>query len=189
MNVILFDDPTDRINLLPFTFTRPVAAIRTGVLTIAEKWELYFQTRISFSTERYLQEKFPPVLSSDNFWINGAVCPDEPLAKRISQLKQGEGLLRENKVIALRSPEHEIPEVISGKMTAYTEPITIVDQLWKIFQLNAEQIKADFKLITADRASARIKPPHTRLYGTENTFVEEGAYIRAAILNAQTGAI
>ena len=189
MNVILFDDPTDRINLLPFTFTRPVAAIRTGILTIAEKWELYFQTRISFSTERYLQEKFPSVFSSDNFWINGAVCPDEPLAKRISQLNQGEGLIQNNKVIALRSPEYEIPEVISGKMTAYAEPITIVDQLWKIFQLNAEQIKADFKLITANRTSARIEDPHTRLYGAENIFVEEGVYIRAAILNAETGPI
>src|SRR5882762_2338574 len=189
MNVILFDDPTDRINLLPFTFTRPVAAIRTGILTIAEKWELYFQTRISFSTEHYLQEKFPPVLSSDNFWINGAVCPDEPLATQIKQLNHGEGLIRGNKVIALRTPEHEIPEVISGKMTAYTEPITVVDQMWKIFQLNAEQIKADFKLITANRASVRIEDPYTRLYRAENIFIEEGVYIRAAILNAETGPI
>ena len=189
MNVILFDDPTDRINLLPLTFTRPVAAIRTGILTIAEKWELYFQTRISFSTERYLREKFPIVLTSDNLWINGAVCPDEPLTKRISQLKQGDGLIQGNKVIALRSPEDEVPEVISGKMTPYTDPITVVDQLWKIFQLNAEQIKADFKLITSNRTSAGIEDPHTRLYGAANIFVEGGVHIKAAVLNAETGPI
>jgi UDP-N-acetylglucosamine diphosphorylase/glucosamine-1-phosphate N-acetyltransferase len=189
MNVILFDDPTDRINLLPFTFTRPVAAIRTGILTIAEKWELYFQTRISFSTEHYLQEKFPLVLSPDNLWINGAVCPDEALAKCIGQLQPGEGLIQGNKVVALRSPEDEVPEVISGKMTPYAEPVTAVDQVWKIFQLNAEQIKADFKLITSKRTSAGINDPHTRLYGAENIFVEEGVYIRAAVLNAETGPI
>jgi len=189
MNVILFDDPADRINLLPFTFTRPVAAIRTGILTIAEKWELHFQTRISFSTEGYLREKFPLVVSSDNLWINGAACPDERLTKQIARLQQGEGLIHENKVVALRSPEDEVPEVISGKMTACTGPITVVDQLWKIFQLNAEQIKADFKLITANRPSAGIDDPHTRLYGAENIFVEEGVSIKAALLNGETGPI
>ena len=39
MNVILFDDPEIRLNLFPFTLTRPVASIRVGILTIAEKWE------------------------------------------------------------------------------------------------------------------------------------------------------
>src|SRR5258706_2740521 len=119
MNIILYDDPADRINLLPLTFTRPVAAIRSGILTIAEKWERYFQTRISFSTERYLREKFPIVLTSDNLWINWAVCPDELLTKRIRQLRQGEGLIQGNKVVALRNAEDEVPEVISGKMASY----------------------------------------------------------------------
>ncbi|MFM7327828.1 MAG: putative sugar nucleotidyl transferase, partial [Bacteroidota bacterium] len=39
MNIILFDSPVVRLNLLPLTFTRPVAALRCGILTIAEKWE------------------------------------------------------------------------------------------------------------------------------------------------------
>ncbi|MDZ7649825.1 MAG: putative sugar nucleotidyl transferase [Cytophagales bacterium] len=39
MNLILFDNPTIRQNLLPFTFTRPGTGIRGGILTIAEKWE------------------------------------------------------------------------------------------------------------------------------------------------------
>ncbi|HQX03888.1 MAG TPA: putative sugar nucleotidyl transferase, partial [Flavobacterium sp.] len=40
MNYILFDGPV-RNALLPFTFTRPVADIRIGILTIREKWEKY----------------------------------------------------------------------------------------------------------------------------------------------------
>ena len=189
MNIILFDDPVYRINLLPFTFTRPVACLRTGILTIAEKWEKYFQARVSFSTTNYLQKKFPLTLSSDNLWINGAVCPDESLVKRIVQLQTGEGLILENKVIALRSPEEELPEVITGKMTAYTSPITVIDQVWKIFQFNGDQIGADLKLITSNRTSAGIQDPHTKLYSPENIFVEEGVYIRAAVLNAETGPI
>ena len=38
MNYILFDGSV-RNQLLPFTFTRPVADIRVGILTIREKWE------------------------------------------------------------------------------------------------------------------------------------------------------
>ena len=40
MNYILFDGPSEII-LLPFTYTRPVADIRIGILTIREKWETY----------------------------------------------------------------------------------------------------------------------------------------------------
>ena len=40
MNYILFDDHTWQ-NLLPLTFTKPVAEIRIGILTITEKWEHY----------------------------------------------------------------------------------------------------------------------------------------------------
>ena len=38
MNYVLFDGEAHR-KLLPFTFTRPVAEIRIGILTIREKWE------------------------------------------------------------------------------------------------------------------------------------------------------
>ena len=40
MNYILFDGAV-RNQLLPFTFTRPVADIRIGILTIREKWEKF----------------------------------------------------------------------------------------------------------------------------------------------------
>src|SRR5277367_3894242 len=116
MNVILFDDPAIRMNLLPFTFTRPVASIITGIFTIAEKWEKILQVQVSFSTEGYLQEKFPLTASASNLWINGAVCPNDLLVKRIGQLSNEEGLLQGNSVIALRTPEDEIPEVITAKM-------------------------------------------------------------------------
>ena len=40
MNYILFDGDV-RNALLPFTYTKPVADIRIGILTIREKWEKY----------------------------------------------------------------------------------------------------------------------------------------------------
>src|SRR6478735_10045061 len=100
MNIILFDDPTIRINLLPLIFTRPVADIRIGILTIAQKWEKHLGSRFSFSTEKYLSKKYPTTLTQDNYWINGAACPDEQLVKAITALKPGEGLMKESRIIA-----------------------------------------------------------------------------------------
>ncbi len=189
MNVILFDDPTIRVDLLPLTFTRPIGSIRIGILTIAEKWGNYFGVNPSFSTEEYLSKKFSAHLTHDNYWINGAVCPDPQLVNAIGSLKTGEGLMKDSRVIALRTPEDEIPEVISGSVKEYTESITIINQVWKIFQLNGSQIRADFQLITKDRKSAGIHDKHTRTYSEENIFVEEGASIKAALLNAENGPI
>jgi len=45
MNYILFDGPS-RNNLLPLTYTRPVAEIRVGILTIREKWEAFLESTI-----------------------------------------------------------------------------------------------------------------------------------------------
>lgn len=189
MNIILFDDPTIRVDLLPLTFTRPVASIRIGILTIAEKWEKYLSNSPSFSTEEYLSKKFPFNLTADNYWINGAVCPDAQLVKAITSLKPHEGLVKDSRVIALRTPEDEIPEVISGTVREYSENLTIIDHVWKIFQLNGAQIREDFKLVTKNRKSAGINDKHTRTYSEENIFVEEGASIRAAVLNAENGPI
>jgi UDP-N-acetylglucosamine diphosphorylase/glucosamine-1-phosphate N-acetyltransferase len=189
MNFILFDDPVIRVDLLPFTFTRPVAAIRVGPLTISEKWERHLKLPVSFSTQSHLAQKFKLALTSDNVWINGALCPDEALVKTILQLKSGEGISFQSRMLAYRTPEDEIPEVITGSVKEYSSPITLIDKPWRIFQHNGAQIRSDFKLITERRKSQGINDPHTRTYGAENIFVEEGAIIQAAILNAESGPI
>ncbi|MDE7072594.1 MAG: glucose-1-phosphate thymidylyltransferase, partial [Bacteroidales bacterium] len=38
ISYLLCDDPDIRQQLLPFTFTRPVARLRVGIDTLEEKW-------------------------------------------------------------------------------------------------------------------------------------------------------
>ena len=71
MNYILFDGPS-RNNLLPLTYTRPVAEIRVGILTIREKWETFLQSTITTTTEDYLSDKFPMVEFDENIFINAS---------------------------------------------------------------------------------------------------------------------
>ncbi|HTF19405.1 MAG TPA: GlmU family protein [Chryseolinea sp.] len=186
MNVILFDDPTIRLNLYPFTLTRPVGAIRVGILTIAEKWERWLKAPVSFQTENYLSGKFGRQDSNDDLLINGALCPDADLKATINALPQGYFLVKDTILLAARKPQGAMTE---RNVVAYKNGVTLIDQVWKIFGQNAAQLRTDFVLVTAGRKSAGIHDPHTRIYNSADIFVEEGVYIKGAILNAETGPI
>jgi UDP-N-acetylglucosamine diphosphorylase/glucosamine-1-phosphate N-acetyltransferase len=188
MNIVLFDDPTIRKDLLPFTFTRPVGDIRVGMLTLADKWKKLAGAEVSFFTEPYLSLKYPAKISNDNFFINGATVADAGFLEKVKQLKVGEGLVAGQTLLALRADALALPPGANIKTTAYAES-TLIDKPWKIFQLNGAQIRSDYKLLTAGRKSTGITDVHTRVYNAENIFVEEGVSIRAAILNAENGPI
>lgn len=186
MNLILFDDPQIRLNLLPFTFTRPTSKIRVGILTIAEKWERWLSTEAFFKTEEYLQRKFPVKSTEENLLINGAVCPDQKLVDHVKSLPPGYFLIKNTLLIAANKPSEEIS---NSNTIQYSEDVTVIDKTWKIFVENSKQIKSDFKMITEGRKSAEIQDKHTIVYGHENLFIEEGVNIKAAIINAENGPV
>lgn len=186
MNLILFDDPQIRTALLPFTFTRPVSKIRVGILTIDEKWERWLGLKPSFQTENYLQKKFERITTTDNLLVNGAICPDEKIVDTIKSLPPGYFLTRDKLLLAARQPQGDLNK---QNTIEYNHPLTLIDRTWRIFKENASQLKVDFKLITSGRQSAPISDKNTIVYGADNVFLEDGVYIRAAILNAETGPI
>ncbi len=188
MNYILSDGP-QRTSLLPFTFTRPVAEIRIGILTIKEKWEKYLDTPVSYLTEKYLSEKYPMVDVEDNIIIIASFLPSQQLLKAIQDLKQGEAIFLEDKAVAYRTKNAK-EEFDSSMYTVvnYTEDIFSVDFTWDIFSKNGEALQADFDLITKGRKSAPISDTN-RLIAPENIFLEEGAKVEHSILNASKGPI
>ncbi|HEX8038118.1 MAG TPA: GlmU family protein [Chryseosolibacter sp.] len=186
MNPILFDDPIIRVNLLPFTYTRPIGNIRVGILTIDEKWEKWLGAKPSFQTAEYLGKKFPKKVADKNLLINGAVCPDKKLVEAVKRLPDGNFLVKDQLLIAANTPE---AEMASHNTIAYNDPITVIDRPWKIFVENRAQLVLDFGLITAGRKSAGIADKHTVIYGEENLFVEEGVSAKAAIINASNGPV
>ncbi len=189
MNIILFDEPASRLHLLPFTFTRPVSKIRVGILTIAEKWEKWLGGTSSYITEEYLASKFPLKKTSDNVLINGILCPDEDLVNEIKNLPVNTCLMKEGLRLALRTNHNKISAFDTAEQKEYTKDIVMIDEVWKIFQLNGSQIRKDFALLTHGRKSENISDRHTSAYEKENIFLEEGVKIHAAILNAENGPI
>lgn len=186
MNVILFDDKQLRTQLLPFTFTRPVADIRVGIVTIREKWEALMKLRTSTLTEDYLSIKFPLIMEADNLWINASALPNSALVTAVSGLKLNEGLFQGNRLIAAR--QQQLDEANLSRVDFGGE-LTLIADTWDIFKHNAAQIKSDFTWLTQGRKSIGIQDSHTIVYKPENIFVEEGAIIKAAVLNAENGPI
>jgi len=101
MNYILFDDKSWD-NLLPLTFTKPVCEVRSGILTIKEKWEKVLDVKLSYLTQKYLQAKYLLNVDDDNILINGSVIPNAELLNKIESLKLNEALVNDHKTIAVR---------------------------------------------------------------------------------------
>jgi len=191
-STILFDDPKIRVQLLPFTYTRPVAGIRCGIHTLAEKWADRCHTTVSFQTEAYLSTKFPQHSSDDNLYINGALCPDEHLAGLVKGLPYGNALVSpQGEILAVRThASWNASEGLNGlSAVTYEEPFTMIRNVWDIFGQNGAQIKTDYERIVSVRKSAAITDPFTHCYKPEQIFIEEGAVIKASVLNAENGPI
>ncbi|WP_373518483.1 GlmU family protein [Pricia sp.] len=188
MNYILFDGPV-RNNLLPFTFTRPVADIRIGILTIREKWEKYLGNTTTTITEDYLSEKYPMVEMEENVLINASLLPTKMLVDLIIDLKENEAIFQGEEVIAFftKDTQREV-DFSSYKTIDFEDAIVRVVNTWDIFEKNGEALQADFDLITAGRESAPISATN-RVIHPENIFLEEGAKVEYSILNASDGPI
>lgn len=188
MNYILFDGPT-RNALLPFTFTRPVADIRIGILTIREKWEKYLGNTTTTITEEYLSEKYPMVELDENVLINAAFLPTEELAEMVLSLEPNQAIFKEGEVVAFFTQEtQDEVDFDTYDIIEFTGDSLSIANTWDIFQKNDAAIREDFELLTEGRTSQPI-PASVNTISPENIFIEEGAKLEFVTLNASTGPI
>lgn len=192
MNYILFDDQAWN-NMLPLTFTRPVCELRAGILTVSEKWQKFLKSPISYLTQEYLQVKYELITAEENILINGSLIPDAELVNAVNQLELNEALVANSIILAIKLDKKKAAtfrgnQTEPEKLKEYTSNYHKINWPWEIFKNNDEFIRADFKLITEGRKSAAINSSNN-IIESENIFVEEGARIEFASLNASTGPI
>ncbi|SHI76429.1 UDP-N-acetylglucosamine diphosphorylase/glucosamine-1-phosphate N-acetyltransferase [Mesonia phycicola] len=187
MNYILFDGDA-RNKLLPFTFTRPVADIRVGILTIREKWELLLESTTTTITEEYLSEKWPMVELENNVMINGAYFPSESLLQQIKNLKTNQVIVHQDTYVAFFTAEGEEVDLENFDTIEVAEEPLFIENTWDIFSKNGEAIEQDFYWLTKDRESEPI-PDSVFCVNKDRIFVEEGAKLTIASLNATNGPI
>jgi UDP-N-acetylglucosamine diphosphorylase/glucosamine-1-phosphate N-acetyltransferase len=187
-NVVLVDHYKDWSNLRPITCTRTVSAIRVGILTIAEKWEKLLGRSVMLKpVVPYLQAlgnfEMP---SSDTCFINSSVLPTPELCRALAQLKQGESLYKNRKLVA---------SMVNPAVHAFEKELEFEGELhhieypWDIFRLNDYAIRKDFELLTSGRKSVSASKTNTVIGAHELLFIEEGAYAEASVINTTTGPV
>lgn len=183
MNIILFDG-TQRDHLLPLTFTKPVGALRMGILSFAERWEKLLEGSVSYQTQDYLQGKFQVNLKEENVYINPAFFPTKALVLAINNLINNQAIVYNEEIIAAKakSLNDATDQVI------FNDNLTEIKYPWDIFTHNFKAIEFDYELVTNGRTSQPISETN-RVLHPERIFIEEGAKVEFSILNASEGPI
>jgi UDP-N-acetylglucosamine diphosphorylase/glucosamine-1-phosphate N-acetyltransferase len=204
MDIILFEDHS-HFDLLPFTYTRPVDQLRTGIYTNYERWVSVLGTRVYALAYGYLGAHFNqlPTDSKDYLWINGKYWPEPELLRYCDDLPLGSYARHavHDEVVMARFPLAQLGHDHDGLITIdwceaqglKAETFTAEGRAFRfpedLFLHNRAAIAFDFNLITENEQSCRITDPHTVVYGADNLFVGEGVQVRAGIINAEDGPI
>jgi UDP-N-acetylglucosamine diphosphorylase/glucosamine-1-phosphate N-acetyltransferase len=192
MSIVLFDGAGHK-NLQPLTFTRPVALLRVGILTIQEKWNIYLGKETVIRTKDYLSKKFKGHDGEAEIGINAGLLPTHDLAETIQELKNNQILMKNGEVLAIKplpSADANMEKILKGSLLLeYDMDVDIVRRPWDLFKLNGVEIEKDFAIITDGRESQPLHESNTLIGDEEDIFIEEGATVHAAILNTLEGPI
>ncbi len=180
MNIILFD--TNREDFYPLSLTRPISYFRIGILTIIEKWNLYFQS-VSVLTDDYLTKKFPARILDDNIWVNSQVIPSNEILTEIKNLRVGECLKKDSRLLAFRNSEFVSTDL---NIVQSNSNFTSLSCLTDIFSLNGDEILSDIKKLKPNNSLNIDKSNH--VIGND-IFIEEGANIHCTVLDSRDGPI
>ena len=192
MAIILFDN-TFRKGLFPLTYTKAVADLRFGIISIRERWELRSKQPVFVSTAKYLQPLYEIPDAGEHLWIDASVLPDMDLLDSILALETGCCLADETGLIAgkITMAFEEFDSSNSLQLFQNIRDHTAVKRLqhpWQCMQWNDGMIREDFSLLTRGRKSEPVSATVTILQPAD-IFIEAGAKLECCILNSTTGPI
>lgn len=187
--MVLFDDHK-RDALLPLLFTRPAAALRTGILTIAEKWEKRLGEMASYDMPDYLSALYTASGNQVCLRINGRLLPNQRLQEALLNLKEDEALVGLDGDMLGYFSDCSYIEASTKifKRIDFTETYNAIQRPFDLFRLNGQEMEADFNLITHRRTSEDIGGYNT-LINEQRIFAEPGVKVLCSTLNATDGPI
>lgn len=192
MAIILFDNAQRKL-LWPLTQTKAVAALRMGILTMAERWEQLTGMQVFIHTEAYLQNLYGYANTTEHIWIDASVIPNRALVDLVQSLDTNDCWADEYGLIVGKT-NLSFEDFDAAQSLQYFEKIhdhAMVDRIqfpWELMQWNDRILRFDFDLLTHNKTSAAISSTN-RCIHTEHIFIESGAVVEHAILNASIGPI
>jgi len=203
MQYLIFEGQS-HFDLYPLTMTRPLWDLRVGISKLHEKWTHLLPAPPAKWASHYLHPYFSDAAPTGEYTaFNAAFIPQADFIRDLTEaLAPNTFLLSDaGHVIAFRTdsesfslPVEPISKAIvadSGlKEVAYTDALPpAIHHPWDIFQHNRHALLLDLERIRAERPNHGIQDAHTTVYGRDNVFVEEGANVKAAIIDAEGGPV
>lgn len=187
---LVFSDAQYWEDFLPLTFTKPISELRCGILTFAERWEKLLDIREKrYITEEYLEVKYPRYEKKESLLIVPNFLPTEKVLDQIKNLQFGEALVYENELLVAKINLENFGLHQIEKMMDIEEELTVFKHPTDLFSFNEKAINFDFDLLTNGRISQPLSETNGFLGNKEDIFIEEGAEIEFATINAKTGKI
>ena len=186
---LLFEDKNIIKDFFPLTFTRPLAELRAGVLTFAERWQrLLGITQVDYLTADYLQGKYPytGVLEEVTLFIYANFLPTPRFLEQVRSLEVGESITYQGRQLAFLGKSITLSSI---PPIEWEEPLVVFEKPTDLFTYNDKAIDFDFELLTKGRTSAPLSPTNGFLGDKADLFIEEGAKVEFATLNCQKGKI
>jgi UDP-N-acetylglucosamine diphosphorylase/glucosamine-1-phosphate N-acetyltransferase len=143
--------------------------------------------------EKYLQALYDGAPAGKNLWVDASVIAGSQLTNTILGLGDNTVLADDNGFVA------GVLDIDAGQFDAvealeYAQNIQRIKDTrrlqypWQIFQWNDGMIREDFELIRLKKTSQPL-PAGNQYCNEQNIFIEEGAEINFAVLNALAGPI
>ncbi len=192
MSIVLFDN-AERVKLNPLNNCSATAALRLGIFTIQQRWANLTHEKIYLHTDAYLTGLYSAIPQGPHLWVDATVMPTNDLIERMLVLEEG-GALTDTKGIIAGRKFVEANEFSPNKPLQYFENIyesretKRLEYPWQIFQWNDAMIRADFEWIISRKQSQPL-PKNNQYINPENIFMEDGATVNCATINAASGPV
>lgn len=193
MQIVLVDI-ADREKFYPFSLTQSVAQFRIGIFSFQERWEHFLKMETAIYTAPYLQKLYQNSEFLQNkeatIFINVTCIPNAEIVKAILNLKVGEKIISATgKWIATYSDERSFEKILLANFAPITfDYAEFVQDAIGMLSLHHKFIENDFSWVKSNRKSSKIDTSN-KVIQPENIFIENGAIVHCAILNASTGPI
>jgi UDP-N-acetylglucosamine diphosphorylase/glucosamine-1-phosphate N-acetyltransferase len=139
MRICLFDGP-DRSDLLPLVYTRPVADLLIGGMSLAKRWSQALQAEVVVETEAYLQIETP----SFDLAIMAGCLPNPSLLSAVKKLRDGQKLMHDGKLIAFNGARSSTDKLLAAfEAVELAVEIQIIRYPWDLFSKNTEILIED----------------------------------------------
>ncbi len=201
--LIFTESGTHPDQLYPFSLTRQAQDLRVGILRIREKWErmlgmpskdlvLPGDRPVNRSAERVV---IPGSIDAGKVFlvVHGNVLPTVALVKAAKKLRPGHSIGDEHDravIWCLKGAALDAGELALANTAGivFDGRIDLIRYPWDIIAFNDEAIRQDFQLITHGRKTRTI-PRSNQVINPGQVFIEKGAIVEHATLNASQGPI